>query len=91
MHLQNIQVLPAELYKILNEFSPEIMEGNVILFNGNKTYNTRDKRKFHSKSTKLATFDSETLSHLASKIMELVPVEIKNVESVVSFKRAINK
>ena len=91
MHLQNIQVLPAELYKILNGLSPDIMEDKVILFNGNKTYNTRDKRKFHSKSIKLATFGSETLSYLARKIMELVPVEIKNVESVVSFKRAINK
>ena len=40
---------------------------------------------------KMVAFGSEMLSHLTPKIWELVPVEIKNVESVVSFKRAIKK
>ena len=42
-------------------------------------------------SITLVTFGFETLSHLAPKIWELVPVEIKNVDSVASFKRAIKK
>ena len=90
VHQQNIQVLATVLYKIVNGLSPEIMK-EVFPFNENTSYNTRNKRKFHSRSIKSVAFGSETLSHLASKIWELVPVEIKNVESVASFKRAIKK
>ena len=90
VHQQNIQVLATELYKIVNGLSPEIMK-EVFPFNENTSYNTRNKRKFHSRSKKSVTFGSEMLSHLAPKIWELVPVEIKNVDSVASFKRAIKK
>ena len=85
---RNIQVLATELYKIVNGLSPEIMK-EVFPFNENTSYNTRNKRKFHSRSIKSVAFGSETLSHLAPKIWELVPVEIKNVESVASFRKAI--
>ena len=87
VHHRNIQVLTTELYKIVNGLSPEIMK-EVFPFNQNTSYNTRNKRKFHSMAIKLVTFGSETLSHLAPKIWELVPVKIKNVESVAYFKRA---
>ena len=63
----------------------------VFLFNENTSYNTRNKSKFHLRSIKSVTLGSETLSHLAPKIWELVPVEIKNVDSVASFKRAIKE
>ena len=39
----------------------------------------------------MVPYGSEMLSHLAPKIWELVPVEIKNVDLVASFKRAIKK
>ena len=48
VHHRNIQVLATELYKIVNGLSPEIMK--VFLFNENTTYDTRDKRKFHSRA-----------------------------------------
>ena len=90
VHHRNIQVLATELYKIVNGLSPEIMK-EVFPFNENTSYNTRNKRKFHSRAIKSVVFGSEMLSHLAPKIWELVPVEIKNVESVASFNRAIKK
>ena len=90
MHHRNIQVLVTELYKIANGFSPEIME-EVFPFNENTFYNTKNKRRFHLRSIKPVTFGSETLSHLAPKIWEFGPVEIKNVDSAASFKRAIRK
>ena len=52
---------------------------------------TQEINEFHSRAIKSVTFGSETLSHLASKIWDLVPVEIKNVESVACFMRAIKK
>ena len=88
VHHLNIQVLLTELCEIVNGLSREIMK-KAFPFNENTSYNTRNKRKFHSRSIKSVTFGTETLSHLASKIWELVPVEIKNVFA--SFKRAIKK
>ena len=90
VHHRNILVFATELYKAVSGHSPEIMK-EVFPYNENTTYNTRNKRKFHSRAIKSVTFGSETLSHLAPKIWELVPVEIKNVESVACFKRAIKK
>ena len=90
MHHRDIQVLATELYKIVNGLLPEIMK-EVFPFNENTSYNTRNKRKFHSRSIKSVTFGSETLSHLSPKILELLPVEIKSVDSVAFFKRAIKK
>ena len=55
---------------------------NVFPFNENTNCNIRNKRKFHSRAIKLVTFGSETLSFLTPNSWELVPVEIKNVESV---------
>ena len=52
---------------------------------------TQEIKKFYSRSIKWVTFGSETLSHLSPKIWELVPVGIKNVDSVASFKRAIKE
>ena len=43
------------------------------------TYNTINKRKFYLRAVKPVSFGSETLSHLAPKIWELVPVEIKGL------------
>ena len=57
--------------------------------NGNSCSNTRNKITFHSRHIRTVHFGSETLSHLAPKIWELVPEEIKKLESVASFKNAI--
>ena len=90
VHHRNIQVLATELYKIVNWLSPEIIKG-FFPFSENTSYNTRNNRNFHSRALKSVAFGSETLSPLAPKISELVKVEIKNVESVASFKIAIKK
>ena len=89
-HHRNIQVLATELYKIVNEISPKIMK-EVFPFNENMTYDTRNKRKFHLRAIKLDNFGSEMISHVPAKIWELVSVEIKNVELIAFYKRAIEK
>ena len=47
------------------------------------TKNTRTNIRFHSRAIKSVTFGSQTLSHLAPKIWELVPVKNANVKLVV--------
>ena len=90
VHHQNIQVLAMELYKIVIGLSPEIKK-EVFPLNENTSYNTRNEKKFHSRSIKSVSFGFETLSQLAPKIWEFFPIEIKNVDSVASFKRVIKK
>ena len=79
VHYQNIQVLATELYEIVNGLSPGIIK-EVFPFNENTTYDTRKKRKFHLRAVKLVNFGSESLYHMAPKILEIVSVEIKDVE-----------
>ena len=40
----------------------------------------QEKRKFHLRAVKLVNFGSESLYHMAPKILEIVSVEIKDVE-----------
>ena len=77
--------LTSELYKIMGGLLPEIMK-DVFPFNDNTIYNSGNKIKLHSRAIKFVTFGSETLSHL-----QLVPVDIKFVESVSCFKRSTKK
>ena len=90
VHHRNIPVLATELHKIVNGLSPEIIKED-FPFNEKTFYNTRNKIMLHSKSIKSVAFGSETLPHLAPKIWELPSVEIEDVDSVASFKRAIKK
>ena len=75
----------------MNAFSPDIIIKDNFPLSENSRYNTRNKRAFHSREIRTVHFGSETLSHLAPKIWELVPEEIKKLESVASFKNAIKK
>ena len=83
-------MLATELYKIANRHSPNSME-EIFPFDENTNRNTKNLKKFHSRTIKLVTFGCETVSYQAPKIWELARVEIKNVESVTCFKRAIKK
>ena len=83
-----MQAHAIELYKVVNGYSPDMMK-DVFLLNENSFYNTRNKWTVHSRHIITVHFRSETLSHLAPKIWELVPEEIKKLEPVASFKNAI--
>ena len=74
----------------MGEFSPDIMK-DVFPLNENSFYKTSKKRTLGSRHIITAHFGSETLSHLALKIWDLVPEWVKNLESAASFKNAIEK
>ena len=78
VHHKNIQILETELYKIVNGLSTVIIK-DVFPLNNNLSYNTRNRRTFHSRTIMSVTYGSETLSHLAPKIWELVPTHMKNL------------
>ena len=76
--------------KRVNGLSPDIMN-DVFPLNNNLSYNTRNRRKLHSRHKLSVTYGSETLSHLVSKIRELVPTHMNSLKSVASFKSATKK
>ena len=90
VHFQNVKALAIELYKVVNGFSPDIMK-DVFPLNENLCYNTRNKRTLNSRNIRTVHFGSETLSHLAPKIWQLLPQEIQKLESVASSKNAVKK
>ena len=85
----NLQFLAIELYKVVNGISPDLMT-EVFPFN-DSGYNLRNKRTFKSRRVKSMRYGTDSLAYLAPKIWELVPNEIKAVESLASFKSAIKK
>ena len=90
LHHRNMQILATKLYKIVNGLSPNIMK-DVISSNNNLSYSTRNRRTFHSRPIRSIIYGSETLSHLAPKIWELVPNHMKSLQSIAFFKSAIKK
>ena len=59
--------------------------------NDDSGYSTRNKRTFKSRHVKTVRYGTDSLVYLAPKIWELVPNEMKNLESLTAFKTAIKK
>ena len=64
---------------------------DVFPLNENYFYKSSKKRTLGSRHIRTLHFGSETLSHLALKIWDLLPEWVKNLEPVASFKNAIEK
>ena len=87
IHHRNLQVLATEMFKIHRGLSPEILRETFV--SKTSSYNlcrndTFEKRKVHS-----VYHGTESLSFLVSKIWDLVPVELKQSETLYSFKLKI--
>ena len=88
IHERNIQVLAIELYKVLNNISPEIMS-SVFPLKDNIKYPT--KNKFKTRNVHLVKYGTESLAHLGPKIWALVPDNLKMIKSLKHFKFEIKK
>ena len=64
---------------------------DVFPLNDDSGYSTRNKRTFKSRRVKTVRYGTDSLAYLAPKIWELVPNEMKNLESLTTFKTAIKK
>ena len=84
IHHRNLQVLATEIFKIHRGLSPEILRETFVSeacsydLHRNDTF---EKRQVHS-----VYHGTESLSFLGPKIWDLVPVELKQSESLYSFK-----
>ena len=90
MHQRNLQFFATELYKVLNGLFPDLMK-DVFPLNDDSGYSTCNGRTFKTRHLKTVRYGTDSLAYLAPKIWELVPNEMKNLESLTAFKTAIKK
>ena len=86
IHDNNIYTLAIEMYKVANGMSPEIMN-DIFKLRENTYYNLRHKSKFLVDPIHSVFNSSESASYLGPKIWEQIPFEIKNINSLVGFKK----
>ena len=90
IHHRNIQTLAIEIFKFLNGLSPQIMN-EVFQVKSPATYYLRDKNELYSRNPKTVTYGTESVSFMTPKIWSIVPQELKNYQSLYSFKKIIRK
>ena len=90
VHHRTIQVLATALYKFVNGLSPKLVS-DCFKLNNMAVYNTRNRSTFYYRPVRRGLHGTEALSHLGTKIWELVPSDKKNFSSLTAFKKAIKQ
>ena len=86
-HFKNLQVLATEMFKIHRGLSPEILRETFV--SKTSSYNLRRNDTFEKRKVHSVYHGAESLSFLGSKIWDLVPVELKQSETLYSIKLKI--
>ena len=87
-HQRSLQALAIEMFKVAKGLSPEIMK-TIFELNDNSRPNLRNTSQFKTRRIKTTHFGTESLSFLGPKIWDQVPQELKNIEVLQTFKKAI--
>ena len=90
IHHNNIPTLAIEMYKVANGMFAEIMN-DIFKLRENPHYNLRHTSQFLVDPIHCVFNGSESASYLRPKIWEQIPFEIKNINSLVGFKKEIRK
>ena len=90
IHYKNLQALAIEMFKVHTKTSPEIMQ-EVFLVKEQGNYNLRNQTDFVIPEVKSVNYGLESIRVLGPKIWESLPNDLKNRESVDSFKTAIKR
>ena len=89
IHHRNVQVLATEMFKISNNMSPEIV--TEIFEKRENPYGFRNNNAFRRRQVNSVYHGTESLSFLGPKIWDMLPLEIKESESLQIFKSKIKK
>ena len=89
VHEKCIELLMIEVYKYLNNLSPDIMSGVFKLTEN--TYNLRNFHIFKSQNPRTKKFDLDSIAYRASQLWKNVPEEIRNSTSLPMSKKKIKK
>ena len=88
IHQKNLQKLAIEMFKTYTGMTPQIMN-EVFPRNYTLNYNLRRHPEFASRAINTVHYGSESLSFLGPKIWEMLPVDLKNSDSLDLFKSGI--
>ena len=88
IHYQNIRQLAIEMFKVSKGLCPEIVKG-LFQFRYDIPYNLRQRSQFHISPVRTVFSGTESIKYPVPKIWELIPDEMKELESPWEFKRAI--
>ena len=87
IHHRNLQLLAIEIYKALNNLSSPLMSD---LFRATDIrYSLRKGEVLTSYNIKTKSYGIDSISYLAPKIWDILPIEIKNSQSLKVFKRRV--
>ena len=89
LHTKNLQLLAVEMYKMKNGIIPCLLSEFVTT--KNIRYNFRTISDFHPFDPKTVYQGTESISFLGPKIWGLVPLHIKVLPNLVSFKTSIKE
>ena len=89
IHHRNLQKLATEMYKIKNNYSPLMMKH--IFPDSTNPYKLRNKNPVQTNNVRTVFNGTETLSYRGPKTWALVPEEIRQVNSLIEFKRRIKR
>ena len=87
IHHRNLQVLATEMFKIHRGLSPEILRETFV--SKTSSYNLPRNDTFEKRKVHFVYYGTESLSFLGSKLWDLVPVQLKQSETLCSFKLKI--
>ena len=85
IHMRNIQILATEMYKLVNNLSPPIMN-RVFKLNSNSRYNLRQISQFVRSLVKSVYHGKERISCLGPKIWDILPDDYKAIQNLDTFK-----
>ena len=88
--MRNTQILATEIYKLVNNLSPPIMNG-VSKLNSNSRYNLRQILQFSRSLVKLVYHGTECISYLGPKIWDILLDDYKTIQNFDTFKIEIKK
>ena len=74
--MKNLQILAIEMYRVVNDGSPEIVK-EILGIREENGFNLRHQNTFKRPIVNSVYNGTETVSFLVPKIWELIPTEIK--------------
>ena len=89
LHLKNVRTLAIEMYKVSKNLSPQLV--TEIFEKRNNVYDLRNPSEFVRPRIRSVFNAEESISYLGPKIWDIVPPELKALETVNAFKREIKK
>ena len=90
IHMRNIQILPTEMYKLINNLWPPITN-RVFKLNSDSCYNLRQISQFSRSSVRSVFHEAESISSLGPKIWDILPDDYKSIQNLDTFKIKIKK